>query len=248
MRILLIGYGKMGQAIEQVALQRGHCIVHKIDSGKSTSLATVDSKTVDVALEFSQPTAAYSNICQCLAKNIPVISGTTGWLAQKEEVYAYCKAHQGTFFYAANFSIGMNILFKVNTYLAKLMDQCPEYDVTLAEEHHWEKKDAPSGTAITLAEGIIQNMHRKKEWKLVSTQKTQQQQDSLGILVKREKDVPGTHTVTYTALSDTLVLKHTAHSRAAFALGVVLVAEWLRDKQGILTMEEFIALDATQGS
>ncbi len=246
MRILLIGYGKMGQAIEQVALQKGHRIAHKIDLANSDSLAAVNPKKVDVALEFSQPTAAYSNICQCLAKNIPVISGTTGWLAEKEEVYTYCKAHQGTFFYASNFSIGMNILFKVNAWLARLMDQCPEYDVTLAEEHHWEKKDAPSGTAITLAEGIIQNMHRKKRWEIVPTQQTQKQ-DSLGILVRRKQQVPGTHTVTYTAPLDTLELKHTAHSRAGFAQGVVLVAEWLRDKQGILTMEDFLELDASKG-
>jgi 4-hydroxy-tetrahydrodipicolinate reductase len=243
MRILLIGYGKMGRAIEQVALQKGYLIAHKIDLANRTSLANVNPETVDVALEFSQPAAAYSNIYQCLTKNIPVISGTTGWLAQKEELDAYCRAHQGTFFYASNFSIGMNILFKVNAWLAKLMDRCPEYDVTLVEEHHLEKKDAPSGTAITLAEGIIQNMCRKSRWAIASTQ----QKDSLGILVKREQGVPGTHTVTYTAPQDTLELKHTAHSREGFALGVVLVAEWIQDKKGILGMENFLKLDATQG-
>jgi 4-hydroxy-tetrahydrodipicolinate reductase len=237
--MLLIGYGKMGQAIEHVALQRGHRITHKIDLSNSASLATVNPKTVDVALEFSQPTAAYSNIYQCLAKNIPVISGTTGWLAKKEELCAYCKVYQGTFFYASNFSIGMNILCKVNTFLAKLMDPYPEYEVTLAEEHHLEKKDAPSGTAIALAEGIIQNMHRKNRWEIFPAQ----QKDSLGILVKREPDVPGTHTITYTAPPDTLELKHTAHSREGFALGVVLVAEWIQDKQGILGMEDFLRLD-----
>jgi 4-hydroxy-tetrahydrodipicolinate reductase len=246
MRILLIGYGKMGQAIEQVALRRGHYIVHKIDLGNRGSLAAVDPETVDVALEFSQPAAAYSNICQCLAKHIPVISGTTGWLAQREEVYAYCKAHQGTFFYAPNFNIGMNIFFKINAVLAKLMDQCPEYDVMLAEEHHREKKDTPSGTAITLAEGIIQNMRRKKRWKIGLRQQTRQK-DSLDILVKREQDVPGTHTVTYTAPLDTLELRHVAHSREGFAKGVVSVAEWIRDKQGILTMEDFLGLGASQG-
>jgi len=237
--MLLIGYGKMGQAIERVALQRGHHITHKIDLSNSASFATVNPKTVDVALEFSQPTAAYSNIWQCLAKNIPVISGTTGWLARKEELCAYCKAHRGTFFYASNFSIGMNILCKVNTFLAKLMNQYPEYEVTLAEEHHLEKKDTPSGTAVMLAEGIIQNMHRKKGWEIAPTQ----QKDRLGILAKRRQDVPGTHTVTYTSLPDTLELKHTAHSREGFALGVVLVAEWIQDKQGILGMEDFLRLD-----
>jgi 4-hydroxy-tetrahydrodipicolinate reductase len=247
MRILLIGYGKMGQAIERIALQRGHHIVYKIDLDNSASLAAVDPETVDMALEFSQPTAAYSNICQCLTKNIPVISGTTGWLAQKEEVYAYCKAYQGTFFYASNFSIGMNIFFKINTFLAKLMDQCPGYDVMLAEEHHLEKKDTPSGTAITLAEGIIQNMRRKKRWKVVAEQQAPQK-ESLNILVRRKEEVPGTHTVTYTTQLDTLQLTHTAHGREGFAQGVVLVAEWMRDKQGVLTMEDFLALDASRES
>jgi 4-hydroxy-tetrahydrodipicolinate reductase len=242
MRILLIGYGKMGQAVEQVALQKGHHIAHKIDLGNSVSLATINPKTVDVAIEFSQPTAAYSNICQCLAKNIPVISGTTGWLAKKEELYAYCKAHQGTFFYASNFSISMNILFKINEYLARLMDQCPVYEVTLGEVHHLEKKDAPSGTAITLAEGIIQNMRRKQGWEVTPTQ----QENSVGILVKREKDVSGTHTITYTAPLDTLKLTHVVHSRESFALGAVLVAEWIQGKQGILGMEDFLAMHNSQ--
>ncbi|MHA7878056.1 MAG: 4-hydroxy-tetrahydrodipicolinate reductase [Bacteroidota bacterium] len=238
MRLLLIGYGKMGKAIEQVALQRGHHVVYKIGLSNITTLAAVNPKEVDMALEFSQPTAAYSNICQCLAKNIPVLSGTTGWLDKKEALYAYCKAHGGTFFYASNFSIGMNILFKVNTYLAKLMDRQPEYEVTLAEQHHLEKKDTPSGTAITLAEGIIQNMHRKKTWELAP----KRQQDSVGIVAARKQDIPGTHTITYTAPQDTLELKHTAHSRQGFALGAVLVAEWLKDKQGIFGMEDFLQL------
>jgi 4-hydroxy-tetrahydrodipicolinate reductase len=245
MRILLIGYGKMGQAIEHVALQRGHDIIHKIDQRNRASLVTVNPTTVDVALEFSQPEAAYSNILQCLSKNIAVISGTTGWLAQKEKLCAYCKAHQGTFFYATNFSIGMNILYKVNAFLAKFMDQYPEYEVTVAEQHHLEKRDAPSGTAIALAEGIIQNMDRKKSWQIASTQL--KQRDILGILATRKQDVPGTHTVTYTAPLDTLELKHIAHKRESFALGVVLVAEWIQDKQGILGMEDFLQLDNCAG-
>ena len=238
MRILLIGYGKMGKAIEQVALQRGHPIAHKIDLANRASLATIDPKTVDVALEFSQPAAAYDNIYQCLSKNIPVIAGTTGWLAKKEALYAYCKAQKGTFFYASNFSLGMNMLFKVNAFLAKLMDHHPAYEVTLEEVHHLAKKDRPSGTAITLAEGIIQNMHRKQQWELAPVQ----QAASLGIVAKREKDVLGTHTITYTAPLDTLELKHTVHSRTAFALGAVWVAEWIQDKQGILGMEDLLKL------
>mmetsp|Transcript_9878 Transcript_9878/g.22802 ORF Transcript_9878/g.22802 Transcript_9878/m.22802 type:complete len:242 (-) Transcript_9878:500-1225(-) len=236
MRILLIGYGKMGRAIEQVALRKGHYIVAKIDLDNNASLATINPKMIDVALEFSQPTAAYRNICQCLAKHIPVISGTTGWLAQKEALHAYCIAQQGTFFYAANFSIGMHILFKVNTWLAMLMDQYAAYDVTLTEEHHLEKKDAPSGTAIALAKEIIRKIHRKTTWEIAPIR----QKDSLGILVKREKDIPGTHTITYHSSLDTLELKHTVHSREGFALGVVLVAEWIQGKQGIFTMEDFL--------
>ncbi len=242
MRILLVGYGKMGKAIEQVALQRSHHIAYRISSSNATTLATINPKTVDVALEFSQPATAYSNICQCLSKNIPVISGTTGWLDKKEALHAYCKAHQGTFFYASNFSIGMNILFKVNAYLAKLMNPFSEYEVALTEEHHLEKKDMPSGTAITLAEGIVQNMNRKKMWEMAP----KQQENSVGVTAARRQDVPGTHTITYTAPLDTLALKHTAHSREGFALGAVLVAEWLQDKQGILGMEDFLQLDNGQ--
>ncbi|MEM9417076.1 MAG: 4-hydroxy-tetrahydrodipicolinate reductase [Bacteroidota bacterium] len=238
MRILLIGYGKMGQAIAQVALQRGHQIAHKIDRDNRASLATIDPSTVDVALEFSQPEAAYDNIYQCLAQGIPVIAGTTGWLAKKETLDAYCQAQKGTFFYASNFSIGMNIFFKVNAFLAKLMNQRPEYGVAIEEIHHVAKKDAPSGTAITLAEGIIENLHRKKSWALAPVK----QVDALEIVAQREKEVPGTHTVTYTAPLDTLTLQHTAHSRAGFALGAVLVAEWIQNKQGNLGMTDFLQL------
>ncbi len=240
MKILLIGYGKMGKAIEQVAVQRGHQLVHKIDLANSTPLATIDPATVDVAIEFSQPTAAYDNIYQCLFKNIPVIAGTTGWLDKKEALDTYCKEQGGTFFYAANFSIGMNILFKVNAFLAKLMNQRPEYDVMIQEVHHWEKKDVPSGTALTLAQDLMHHLHCKKRWVQAPTQ----QKDDLPIASMRVKDVPGTHTVTYTASLDTLELKHTAHSREVFALGAVLVAEWILGKQGVLGMEDFLKLDA----
>lgn len=236
MRLLLLGYGKMGKAIEQVAIQRGHHIMHKLDS--SAALATIDPKTIDVALEFTQPEAAYNNIYQCLTKGIPVLSGTTGWLDKKEVLDKYCQARQGTFFYASNFSIGMNIVFKVNALLAKLMDHHPAYKVEVEEVHHVEKKDAPSGTALTLAAGIVQNMRRKQQWALAPVQ----QEDTLAIVAKRAEDVAGTHKVTYATSMDTLTLQHTAHSRTSFALGAVLVAEWLQDKQGILGMEDFLKL------
>ena len=239
MRILLLGYGKMGKAIEEVALQRGHHIEHKIDAANRAALATLDPATVDVAIEFSQPQAAYENIHQCLSRGIPVIAGTTGWLAQKADIEAYCQAQQGTFFYASNFSIGMHIFFKVNAFLAKLMNQHPEYEVALEEIHHLEKKDAPSGTAITLAEAIIENLHRKKNWELGAAQ----QAHTLEIVAKREEKVPGTHTIHYSTPVDTLMIRHTAHSREGFALGAVLVAEWIKNKQGVLGMEDFLQLD-----
>lgn len=239
MRIALIGYGKMGKSIEQVALQRDHQVVYKIGTHNKATLATIDAATVDVAIEFSEPQAAYGNIYQCLSQGIPVISGTTGWLAEKAAIEAYCQSQQGTFFYASNFSIGMNIFFKINAFLAQLMDQRPEYEATIEEIHHLEKKDAPSGTAITLAEGITQNLHRKKGWGLSPIR----QKDRLEIVAKREKGVPGTHTVTYTTPVDTLALKHTAHSRTGFAWGAVLVAEWIQDKEGVLSMQDFLQLD-----
>ena len=239
MRILLIGYGKMGQAIAKVAKQRGHHIVHKIHLVNRESLTTVDPETVDIALEFSQPMAAYDNIVQCLSKNIPVVSGTTGWIDKKrKQLYQYCEARKGTFFYAANFSIGMHIFFKVNTLLAKLMNHYTEYNVTLEETHHVAKKDVPSGTAIALAKAIIQNIDHKKDWELTAIQK----KAVLPIIAKREQDVPGTHAVTYKGPLDTLEIKHTAHSREGFALGAILVAEWIQDQQGILGMEDFLKL------
>lgn len=239
MRILLIGYGKMGKAIEQVSLQRKHEIVETITTSNKAMLATFDASTIDVAIEFSQPQVAYGNIRQCLSQGISVISGTTGWLAQKEELEAYCQAQKGTFFYASNFSIGMNIFFKVNAWLAKLMNQCPDYEAAIEETHHLEKKDAPSGTAITLAEGIIEHLHRKKSWELAPVH----QEDIVEIVTKREQEVPGTHTITYSAPIDTLEIKHTAHSRTGFALGAVLVAEWLQGKQGVWGMQDFLQLD-----
>lgn len=238
MRILLIGYGKMGQAIAQVVWQRGHQIIDKIDRHNQEKLAEIDPATVDVALEFSTPIAAYHNIYTCLTKNIPVVSGTTGWLSKKEDIDAYCKACHGTFFHATNFSIGMNLLFKLNTYLARIMNHYAAYEVTITEEHHCEKKDAPSGTSITLAEGIMEHLHRKNRWTLMPAQSD----SDLRILVSRQGDISGTHKVTYTTPLDTLCLTHVAHDRAAFALGAVLVAEWIQDKQGILGMEDFLAL------
>ncbi len=238
MKIVLIGYGKMGQAIEKIAQHRGHQVCQKIDASDGTSLAALDPTTVDIAIEFTQPTVAYDNIHQCLSKNIPTISGTTGWLDRKPALDAYCEAQQGTFFYAANFSIGMNVFFKMNAFLARLMDQYPAYDVSIEEVHHTTKKDAPSGTTVVLAEGILKNLTRKKAWDLSPTPA----QDHLGIVAHRVPDVCGIHTVAYKHELDTLEIKHTAHSRTAFALGAVLVAEWLPGRQGVLGMDDFLGL------
>lgn len=236
MKLLLLGYGKMGKAIEQIALKRGHGIAYKIDKANSALLPSIRGDEVEVAIEFSQPEAAYQNIYRCISQNIPVISGTTGWLTRKEELVQYCREKDGTFFYAPNFSIGVNIFFQVNAFLAQIMDTSPNYTPQLEETHHTEKEDAPSGTAIALAEAIIKNSSRKKRW--VNT--ASQQEDTLSIISKRAPDVPGTHTVTYTSSTDSLEIKHTAHSREGFALGAVLVAEWIQGKKGVLTMEDFL--------
>ncbi|MEL6152591.1 MAG: 4-hydroxy-tetrahydrodipicolinate reductase [Bacteroidota bacterium] len=236
MRILLIGYGKMGRAIEQVATQRGHQVVQKITVANSADLATIDPTTVDVAIEFSQPSAAYDNIRQCLAQNIPVIAGTTGWLEHKAALDAYCQAQQGTFFYAANFSIGVNIFFGVNAFLAQQMAQRPEYEVMIEEVHAVTKKDTPSGTALALAQDILQNLSHKQGWTLTPGQPT----NALGIAAQRVPEALPAHTITYTSPLDTLEIKHTAHSREGFALGTVLVAEWLPGRQGVLGMDDFL--------
>lgn len=242
MDILLLGYGKMGKAIEQIALDRGHNIIEKIDLHNEESLQSLDPGQVDVAIEFSQPEAAPRNIRYCLKQSIPVISGTTGWLQEKSAIEDFCTEHHGTFFYASNFSIGVNIFFKLNQYLAGMMNQYPEYEPSVEEIHHTEKKDAPSGTAITLAEDLLQAIKQKSEWKLQEEDRNYQNTEKLPIRSLREGQVPGTHTITYSSEIDTIEIKHTAHSRQGFALGAVLVAEWIRNKKGLLSMDDFIKL------
>ncbi|MGK7395114.1 MAG: 4-hydroxy-tetrahydrodipicolinate reductase [Candidatus Cyclobacteriaceae bacterium M3_2C_046] len=238
MKILLIGYGKMGKTIEKIALERGHQIVEIIDQDQGDKFNHLDTSQIDVAIEFTQPEAAVANIKQCLDQGIPVISGTTGWLEQMKVVEDHCQQRDGTFFYASNFSLGVNIFFKLNEYLASLMQHFTEYDVKLEEIHHTEKKDAPSGTAISLAEGILKQLKRKKQWiKEVSEDPT-----NLVIGSLRQPEVPGTHIVNYFSLNDDIEIKHTAHSRQGFASGVVLVAEWILDKKGILSMDDFLPL------
>lgn len=239
MNILLLGYGKMGKIIGEIAESRGHQIVGKINLENRDELETIYPKEVDVILEFSQPESAVENIKWGLDRGVPVVSGTTGWLSRKAEVEAMANNSEGAFFYASNFSIGVNIFFKVNTYLAKLMNEASEYKIAIEEIHHTEKKDAPSGTAITLAEGIIENISSKSTWNLSG--QSADSEWSIPITSKRVDPAPGTHIIQYSSDIDTIELIHTAHSRKGFALGAVLVAEWIKDKKGVFSMDDFLS-------
>ncbi|TFV94625.1 4-hydroxy-tetrahydrodipicolinate reductase [Algoriphagus kandeliae] len=239
MNIILLGYGKMGKIIGEIAESRGHQILLKIDENNRELLDSIDPKPIDVAIEFSQPEAAVSNISWCLNHGIPVVSGTTGWLDQKPQMDQLAEEKQTGFFYASNFSIGVNVFFKVNEYLAKLMNEVSGYEVSIEEIHHTAKKDAPSGTAITLAEGIIKNQQAFTAWHL-SDQASENGQ-SIPISSKRIDPAPGTHIIRYQSEIDDIEISHTAHSRQGFALGAVLVAEWLPGKKGVLTMNDFLS-------
>lgn len=236
MNILILGYGKMGKAIEEIAEDRGHKIAHKININNTQALKFIDSSEIDVAIEFSQPSAAFDNVCYCLDNSIPVVSGTTGWLDRKSEIEALCMEKNGTFFYASNFSLGVNLFFKLNDLLAKMMDQHHNYSSSITEIHHTEKLDSPSGTAITLAEGLISNHSSKNEW----INEPSEDEGVLPIISEREPDVPGTHIVHYESDVDEIEIKHTAKSRTGFALGAVLVSEWIIDRKGLLSMDDFM--------
>ncbi|MGC6284050.1 MAG: 4-hydroxy-tetrahydrodipicolinate reductase [Polaribacter sp.] len=231
MKIALLGYGRMGKEIEKIAISRGHEIVIKKDQGD-----TVDIKLADVAIDFSVPSAAFDNISLCLNNGVPVVSGTTGWLEKYDEAVQLCNQNKGGFIYASNFSLGVNIFFEINKQLAKMMDQVSDYTTAIEEIHHTKKLDAPSGTAITLAEGIIENS-KKSAWELdgdVNNEKI------IPITAKRIPDVPGTHTISYNSEVDCIEIKHTAHSRKGFALGAVIAAEWIIGKSGIFSMRDVL--------
>lgn len=233
MKILLIGYGKMGKTIERLAKQRSHEIsVHDPVAGQHFDFA----QKVDAAIEFTVPEAAMANIRLCIDHGIPVVSGTTGWLNHKKEVDDYCVQKGGTFFYASNFSLGVNLFFRLNERLAQMMAQVGGYDVSIDEVHHTQKKDAPSGTAITLAEGILKHLPSKKQWVGHETHEP----SDLVIRSFREDPVPGTHTVTYASEADNLEIRHVAHSREGFARGAIAVAEWIPGKKGVLSMDDFL--------
>ena len=233
MKIALVGYGKMGKTIERIAVERGHEIVARIDIDNRKDLAELEA---DVAIEFSHPDAAFENIKGCLERNVPVVCGTTGWLDRKAEIEKLTKDNNGAFFYASNYSLGVNIFFKVNEYLASLIRNFESYNVSVDEIHHTEKKDAPSGTAITLAEGIMKHLTRKKKW----VNKDTSNLSELSIRSYRIDQVPGTHTVKYSSAVDDIEIKHTAHTREGFAQGAVMVAEWIKGKKGVLNMDDFL--------
>ena len=234
MKIALIGYGKMGKTIEQIALQRGHQIVSIIDINNTADFDSEAFRSADVAIEFTTPATALNNYMRCFAANVPVVSGTTGWLDHLDEVKAKCEQEGKTFFYASNFSVGVNIFFALNRYLAKIMNNFPAYDVRMTEVHHIHKLDAPSGTAITLAEGILEHIARKKRWTL----ETAEQPTDLPIHAIREGEVPGIHEIVYESEADTISIKHDAKSRAGFALGAVIAAEFTAGKKGFLGMND----------
>lgn len=236
MKIALLGYGKMGQVIERIALERGHEIVLKKDEFNTYE----GLSNADVAIDFSVPTAAVSNISSCFHANVPVISGTTGWLDHYDEMLALCAAKNGAFISSSNFSLGVNIFFELNEYLAKIMSKFDSYSVEMEEIHHTQKLDAPSGTAISLAKGVIENSSYSN-WTLENPEANQ-----IHIETKRIGTVPGTHTVTYNSSVDAIEIKHTAHNREGFALGAVIAAEWIVGKQGVFTMKDVLDLDKIQ--
>jgi 4-hydroxy-tetrahydrodipicolinate reductase len=236
MNIALIGYGKMGHMIEEVATQRGHTIVLKIDVTNQQDFTKENISKADVAIEFTNPESAFQNVMKCLQFEIPVVSGSTGWNQQLDEAKAYCKDHNGSFLHTSNFSIGVNIFFEINKLLAKLMAAQPEYDVTMREIHHTAKKDAPSGTAVTLAEQILSNLPRKTNW--VNNEPAVNSE--LPIISERIDPAPGTHYVKYTSEVDDIEIIHTAHSRKGFALGAVLAAEFISRKKGIFSMKDVL--------
>jgi len=237
MRILLLGYGKMGKTIEKIALERGHSIVGKIDIDNRSEMDSLKPTDVDVAIEFSAPEAAYDNITYCLKKGWPVVSGTTGWLEHRAEIEKLCIEQNGAFFYASNYSIGVNLFFRLNRQLARLMNG-HGYEQSLTEIHHIHKLDAPSGTAITLAEAISDEIDNLEGWKLAP----ENEAGYLQITSLREGEVPGTHIVRYESEVDTIEISHTAHSRAGFALGAVVSAEWLPGRNGVFGMNDLLKI------
>jgi 4-hydroxy-tetrahydrodipicolinate reductase len=238
MRILLIGYGKMGKTIEQMALSKGHQIAGTIDHTNAGSLADYTTGNTDVAIEFTHPEAAFNNISYCLTHGIPIVSGSTGWLEYFDKAAELCQHHKGAFFYASNFSVGVNLFFHFNEYIAGKMQAYPAYQVSVREVHHLQKVDQPSGTGITTAEGIINNYPNLNGW----VNEESDEKAKLSIISEREPDVVGTHIVTYSSEVDKIELGHIAHSRAGFAEGALMAAEWLIGREGVYGMKDLLNL------
>jgi len=237
MKIALIGYGKMGKAIEEIALQKGHSICLSINSKNPKDLTKEKLSNADVAIEFTTPEHAVDNILLCFEAGVPVICGTTGWLNNYEKVKKLCIKKNGSLLYASNFSVGVNIFFEINKRLAELMKN-QDYNLTIEETHHTQKKDAPSGTAITIAEQIIKQIPDKKHW----VNKRSDKKEELSILSNRVDPAPGTHAVKYSSVIDDIEIIHTAHNRKGFAAGAVLAAEYLKDKKGIFSMKDVLGI------
>ncbi|HEU4633602.1 MAG TPA: 4-hydroxy-tetrahydrodipicolinate reductase [Flavisolibacter sp.] len=236
MKIALIGYGKMGHIIEEVALERGHEIVLKIHIDNTEEFTKENMAAADAAIEFTGPDSAFENVKKCIDFGIPTVSGSTGWNEKLEEMKEYCRQQGGSFLHTSNFSVGVNIFFEVNKLLAKLMNPHTDYEVTLKEIHHTQKKDAPSGTAVTLAEGILAHLSRKNKW----VNKEAGSPEELSIISERTDPAPGTHYVKYSSAIDDIEMIHTAHGRKGFALGAVLAAEYIAGKKGVFDMKDVL--------
>ena len=234
MRVAIIGYGKMGHEIEQVLLERGHSVALIIDQDNAHDLRAEKLAEVDVAIEFTTPTTAYTNVRTCIECGTPVVSGTTGWHDRLAELQALCRERSSSMIWSSNYSLGVNITFRLNRYLAELMNRFEGYNVAIEEIHHTQKKDAPSGTAISLANDILERVERKQRWLNEPTEEA----DAIEITSLREGMVPGTHTVTYTSPDDEIVIKHTLFSRRALALGAVVAAEFVATRKGVFTIDD----------
>jgi 4-hydroxy-tetrahydrodipicolinate reductase len=231
MNIALLGYGRMGKTIEQIAIKRGHNIVLTVDKDDKD----YDISKADVAIDFSIPDEAFNNISNCINNNVPVISGTTGWLDNYDTAVALCEEKKGAFIYASNYSLGVNIFFELNKTLAKMMNALKQYNVTMEEIHHTQKLDAPSGTAISLANDIIEQHGTFDNWKLDTDE-----ENTISIIAKRIENIPGTHTINYESEVDSISIEHIAHNRQGFALGAVIAAEWIVGKTGVFTMNDVL--------
>ncbi len=236
MKVAIIGYGKMGREIEKILVQRGHTVPLIIDMDNSGDLTAENLEGVDVAIEFTTPSTAYGNLVKCIESKTPVVSGTTGWLDRFDELKELCDKCGGGLFYASNYSLGVNLMFRINKQLAELMNKFNGYAVEVEEIHHIHKVDAPSGTAITIAEGLIEGLDAKSGWVNDTTPEANQ----IEIKSIREGEVPGTHTVTYESADDVLELKHTIKNRSTLAYGAVIASEFLCGKQGIYSMEDML--------